>query len=1171
MHKLKIKNMNKKLLSFILVSLFLGFNVVYAKNNGQAQSALAKVNHQFFIENKGQWPNEVLYLTRINGLDAWITKKGVLYTFYKLEENKNEDKKEGIILGHRVWMKLQNQNQNVSPEVKEKQAAYYNYFLGNDPNKHVTNVSIYNQALVKNVYNGIDVRYYFDNGNLRYDYIVKPEANPSQIKFSLEGSSKTFLNKNGNITFTTRFGEVQLAELKTYQQNNNRVIASKFSASKEETNRQSWGITLAPYDHSQTLIIDPLIYSTYIGGANAEQGFSIAIDASGNTYITGKTGSADYDVTAGVFQTTQAAANDAFVTKLNATGTALVYSTYIGGSGFDQGSSIAIGGTNLAYITGATGSTNYPTTAGVFQSTKVGTGNDAFVIKLNATGTALVYSTYIGGRTDDAGNSITIGTLGNACITGQTNSTDYDITAGAFQTVKDVNYDVFVTRLNAGGTALIYSTFIGGGSADYGHSISIDGTGNTYITGYTASSDYDITAGAFQTTKGGLDDAFVTKLNATGTALLYSTYIGGTTIDRANAIAIDGSGNAYITGSAGNFYNTTAGAFQTGQQGGNDAFVTKLNPSGTALVYSTYIGGSLEDCSNSIAVDGNGNAYITGYTYSTNYDIIAGAFQTTHVGTDDDVFVTILNASGTSLLYSTYIGGSALDAGNSISIDGIGNAYITGFTFSSNYDITAGAFQTVYGAGGFDDVFVSKLCLTGSTLSSVLNTNNQTVCANTPIVNITYATFGSTGIGAATGLPTGVIANWSGGTITISGTPTAGGTFNYTIPLTGGCGTGSATGTITVISTPVSPAFASVSPICSGVVLATLPTTSTNGVTGTWSPAINNMATTTYTFTPAAGQCATTSTMTITVTPTVTPTFVLVDTICSGSTLAPLPTTSTNGITGTWSPAINNTASTNYYFTPTAGQCVTNTTISHAIWVNSTTVTPAFFAVNPICSGAALAALPTISTNSITGTWSPAINNMATTTYTFTPAAAECTTTTTTLSITVNPTDIASISYANTAFCVTANDAPCNITGVTGGTFSSLPVGLTLGIATGLIGVSTSSSNTYTVSYITAGTCPVTTSTTVSIDLCTGIHESFGDYIKVYPNPASTYISIDNSNIEINQIRLTNILGETVVIKNTTSNKTTINLEQLPIGIYFIKLYNPNGEIVYTQKISVNE
>jgi len=685
--------------------------------NAEQQKQLEKAKSNLvFIENKGQWHSDVLYLCRMGGLDAWITKYGVNYTFYKMEEvkeftpyeksampNKFEHKDYNII-GHRVLMKLQNHNPNPTREGKQKQEGYYNYLIGNDPSKHASFVGLYKEAVVKDVYNGIDLRYYFDKGSLRYDYVVHPGADPAQIVFTLEGSDKTYVNERGNLVFTTRFGEVAMAELKTYQERDKKVIKSEFIKRGGK-----WGIALASYDKDQSLIIDPLVYSTYIGGSNWDASRGIAIDGSGNAYVTGRTWSTNYHVTSGAFQTTHDGGNvDVFVTKLNASGNGLVYSTYIGGSGSDYGECIALDGSGNAYVTGWTASTDYDVTSGAFQTTYGGgTFGDVFVTKLNASGSGLVYSTYIGGSARDHGYGVAVDGSGNAYVTGETLSTNYPVTAGAFQTTIGGSYDVFVTKLNASGSGLVYSTYIGGSIYDGGSDIAVDGSGNAYVTGMTRSTNYDVTAGAFQTTHGGgIEDVFVTKLNASGSGLVYSTYIGGSSNEGGSGIAVDGSGNAYVTGATSSTdYDVTVGAFQTTYGGSGDVFVTKLNASGSGLVYSTYIGGSSGDEGSGIAVDGSGNAYVAGSTGSTDYDVTVCAFQTTKGG-GADVFLTKLNASGSGLVYSTYIGGSNNDLG--ITVDGSGSAYVTGRTYSSDYDVTAGAFQTTHG-GGDRDAFVTKL------------------------------------------------------------------------------------------------------------------------------------------------------------------------------------------------------------------------------------------------------------------------------------------------------------------------------------------------------------------------------------------------------------------------------------------------------------------------------
>ena len=405
-----------------------------------------------------------------------------------------------------------------------------------------------------------------------------------------------------------------------------------------------------------------LVYSTFLGGNTGPFGSSdsagaIAVDADGNAYVTGSAGSFNFPVTAGAFQTTRKGGDDAYVTKLNPTGSALVYSTLLGGSSFDMGFSIAVDASGNAYVAGGTRSANFPTTAGAFQTAFAGGASDTFVTKLNPSGSALVYSTYLGGSGDD----------------GQ---------------------------------------FDGG--------IAVDASGNAYVTGGTSSANFPTTAGAFQTTfAGGALDAFVTKLDPTGSALAYSTYLGGSGSESRSTskIAVDTNGNAYVTGGTDSTdFPTTVGAYQVIFGGGaSDAFVTKLDPTGSALVYSTYLGGIGDDnqFDGGITVDAGGSAYLTGMTTSINFPTTAGAFQPL-LGGEQDAFMAKLSPDGSALVYSTYLGGSNLDMGRNIAVDANGNAYVIGSTFSHDFPTTPGAFNTAYAGpptppgGGFADVFVVK-------------------------------------------------------------------------------------------------------------------------------------------------------------------------------------------------------------------------------------------------------------------------------------------------------------------------------------------------------------------------------------------------------------------------------------------------------------------------------
>ncbi len=703
------KNIN--IIFALLLFKIVTMNGQVKNHTNDTQKKLDKISQQYFIENKGQWPEEVLYLTQMKGLNTWITTRGIQLELYKTEKNKENtstisnycqiENLEYKSIGQRINYDFVNCNSKVIANGKMKQSAYKNFFVGNDQNKFTTNVTLYGQVIVNEIYDGIDIRYYFEDNFLKYDFIVHPWADANQIEINIVGSDKTYLNTKGELVLTTLFGEIQNKNLYCYQQENKKKVDGKFT-----NNRGNWSLDIETYDKSQTLIIDPLIYATYIGGSFYDDANSIVVDSSNNVYVCGYTHSINYDITPGAFQISYAGSWDVFVSKLNSDGTNLIYSTYIGGSGSDYATSNAVDANDNLYITGYTTSTDFITTTGAYQTINNG-GVDGFITKLNASGTAIIYSTYIGGNNGDYSRAIAIDTYNNAYITGNTNSSNFVTSNGAFQTVYNGLDDIFVCKINDSGNNIIYSTYIGSFNNESGQSIALDNSGNAYITGW-AHFGFPTTPNAFQTIIGGGSDAIVVKLNSLGTSLIYSTFIGGNGLDASYDIAIDSSNNAYITGDteSSNFV-VSSNALQTTREGGwTDAFVTKINASGTAIIYSTYLGGNGDDTAHSIALDTNDNAYITGRTESTNFDITSGAFQTTKAA-GRDVFASKLNSTGSGLLYSTYIGGNNNDVGLSIAVDSLTNAYLTGLTWSTNLYTTTGAFQTAN--SGTRDLFVFKL------------------------------------------------------------------------------------------------------------------------------------------------------------------------------------------------------------------------------------------------------------------------------------------------------------------------------------------------------------------------------------------------------------------------------------------------------------------------------
>src|SRR3990167_2674022 len=445
-----------------------------------------------------------------------------------------------------------------------------------------------------------------------------------------------------------------------------------------------------------------VVYSTYLGGSGSEYGYSITVDGDGNALVTGPTSSSDFPLL-NAFQPSISGEEDVFVTKIASDGT-VVYSTYLGGSGYEYDSSITVDGDGNALVTGSTSSSDFPL-LNAFQPSISGE-KDVFVTKIASDGT-VVYSTYLGGSGYEYDSSITVDGDGNALVTGSTSSSDFPL-LNAFQPSISGEEDVFVTKIASDGT-VVYSTYLGGSGSEYDFSITVDGDGNALVTGYTESSDFPL-LNAFQPSFGGEKDVFVTKIASDGT-VVYSTYLGGSGSEYYSSITVDGDGNALVTGSTSSSDFPLLNAFQPSFGGEKDVFVTKIASDGT-VVYSTYLGGSGYEYGYSITVDGDGNALVTGLTYSSDFPLL-NAFQPSISG-GGDIFVTKIASDGT-VVYSTYLGGSGSEYGYSITVDGDGNALVTGYTYSSDFPLL-NAFQP--SISGEEDVFVTKIASDGTVVYS---------------------------------------------------------------------------------------------------------------------------------------------------------------------------------------------------------------------------------------------------------------------------------------------------------------------------------------------------------------------------------------------------------------------------------------------------------------------
>ena len=653
-----------------------------------------------FEPNVGQTTAQANFLTQGNGYTLLLNADQATLGLQQSKANisSSPGSPPPVVNTEVLTTRLVGANPAASGTALDQLPGVSNYLIGSNPANWHTNIPNYGQVEYQNVYPGIDQIYYGNQGGeLEYDLVVNPGAHVGTIRLAITGAPSMTLDASGDLVLHTAGGDVLEEAPVVYQQVNGarQTVAGRYVL---QGNGQV-GFAVAAYNASLPLTIDPvLVYSTYLGGTGSNFGQAIAVDAAGNAYVTGATQAPNFP-TVGPVQGSLKGGQNVFVSKLNAQGTALVYSTYLGGNSYDEGYGIAVDAAGNAYVTGYTGSTNFPT-ANAFQETLKATDN-VFVTKLNAQGNALVYSTYLGGSTDDYGHSIAVDSAGNAYVTGYTGSTNFP-TANALQGALKGSENTFVTKLDAQGSALVYSTYLGGSGADYGVSIAVDAAGDASVTGATTSTNFP-TANALQTTLKGTQNAFVSKLNAQGSALVYSTYLGGSSHDAGQGIAVDAAGNAYVTGFADSTNFPTANAWQPTLKGFQNAFVTKLNPQGSALVYSTYLGGE-DDSGFGIAVDTAGDAYVAGATESPNFPTV-NALQGTLKG-PQNAFVTMLNAQGSALVYSTYLGGSSDDLGAGIAVDAAGNAYVAGYTDSTNFP-TANAFQGTL--KGTSNAFVAKI------------------------------------------------------------------------------------------------------------------------------------------------------------------------------------------------------------------------------------------------------------------------------------------------------------------------------------------------------------------------------------------------------------------------------------------------------------------------------
>ena len=597
--------------------------------NIQADNMLKQVltSSLFFTENKGQFPDEVLFQTQVSGAAVYLCKDKIVTVFAKetastslptLGKDRVSIRKEPVSLDvTSVVTRFEGMNTVVNVTGSDPASHCNNYFLGNDPTKWYTDVRNYQTVTYQNIYPGINLKYYSHGGALKYDFVVQPRTDPSLIKIRYEGMQRLQTTDQGDLIITTRLGSFTEKAPVIWQEVTGVRIPISGQYVTDETGRVTFGVN-NQYNPEYPLVIDPTLqYSTFLGGSSSEYGYGIAVDGSGRAYITGYTYSWDFPMV-NSYDGSFSGFYDVFVAKLSAAGNTLVYSTYLGGINHDYAEAIAVDSTGSAYVTGETSSYDFPV-ANPYDGSYNGGDDDVFVAKLSSAGNTLVYSTFLGGISYDYGYNIAVDSTGNAYVTGCTNSPDFPV-VNPYDGSFDWD-DVFVTKLSPTGDTLIYSTYLGGGGGEYAYGIAVDTTGNVYLTGETWSWDFPL-VNPYDSTNDNYD-VFVTKLSSAGNTLLYSTFLGGTSYEFGYGIAVDNTGSACIIGitTSSDFpmVNPYDGTFNGGHY---DVFMAKLSSAGNTLVYSTYLGGIDYDYGYDIAVDSIGSAYITGYTQSPDFPVV---------------------------------------------------------------------------------------------------------------------------------------------------------------------------------------------------------------------------------------------------------------------------------------------------------------------------------------------------------------------------------------------------------------------------------------------------------------------------------------------------------------------------------------------------------------------
>jgi hypothetical protein len=774
-----------------------------------------------FEANQGQTGSPVRFLSRGKGYTAFLTAGGLVLSLRPSQPVPVQPMskvaatyKSRRPVNATLQFKLLGAARNPTVTGEDPQPGKVNYFIGRDPSKWHTNVPTYARVRYKNVYPGIDLVYYGNHRQLEYDFAISPGAEPGRIQLEITGASQIELDAEGNLVLQTGSGELHFQSPVVYQESHGlRVPVAGAYVVNDPTHV---GFHVAQYDPSKPLVIDPvLVYSTYLGGSGDEQPSGIAADSSGNAYVAGYTDSADFPLA--TLGSLPAGSTHIFVVKLDPTGSNLVYADYIGGNSEDYGYALALDSANNVYVTGSTASSDFPL-VNPYQASYPGSFN-GFLTKVSADGSSLLYSTYLGGNGSDQPSSIAVDGSGGVVVAGNTTSTNFPVN-NAYQSAVSPNQGGvsgnygFVSKFSPDGATLVYSTYLGGNSNvafDCGGTpcwpspysavagVAVDSNGNAYAAGITNTYNFPTTPSAYLTTNTVQEDGtagFVTKFSSSG-SLDYSTYFyeSSGVLTSVAAVAVDGSGSTYVTGVAfsdGTLPITSTSICDPGVYGWacGYAFVTKFDPAGSTLAYSTFLGPNNNANPQAIALDANNDAYVLASTSSASFGVANGLEPYT---SGKDLLLVEIDPVASTELFATYLGASAEDLPSGIAVDAGGNVYVAGSTDSPDFPVTQGAFQNVLGGG--TDAFVLKIGPSSepavALTPSVLQYTLQAVGSTSPAQTVLLRNMGSSALSISSITTSGDFAETDtcGSSVAAAGkctfsvtfTPTAAGTRNGSI------------------------------------------------------------------------------------------------------------------------------------------------------------------------------------------------------------------------------------------------------------------------------------------------------------------------------------------------------------------------------------------------------